>query len=868
MTSLLRLCTFILVVFGTRIILAQEPDPRSVPLAKENPLYLDVNATFEDRVDDLISRMTLEEKAIALNHNGPNLERFGLRSDKWNQCLNGVQWDRPTTLFPTCIAMSATWDPDFIETEVARVISDEARAIYNLWRTNPRVRAQHKGLIYRDPVINIGRNPYWGRNHEAWGEDPYLTGLMGLAYVEGIQGKDPRYLKLASTLKHYAVNNVETSRFQLSADVSTRMLHEYWLPHFRQCVVEGQASSLMASYNAINDVPNNINHWLLTEVLKEQWGHHGFVVSDLGGVKTMVEGHQQSRMTYVDAVAQSLMAGCDFSDREFQQNIPDAVREGKLSLERLDDALRRVLMVRFRLGEFDPFESIPYSKLSPDIIASDEHREVALETARKSIVLLQNKNNLLPLDPSSLGKVAVIGPLADRVVLNNYNGRHENLVSGLQGIRNQLGDAVSVEYLPGCAVSSASDRVPTQIDREGGFSGGQSVKLDANEVGQFIEFPFEIKEAGSYKIELQYKTFPSRGIFQLTIDGMDVGEPLDMYEAEASYDRTYTFVSEELGKGLHKARFTVVGQADESQSFTGHFDRFRFDGPDSFLLELDELKFTTGRPKQSADQISDAAKLASSVDAVVLFLGTDQTVEQEGRDRTSLGLPGDQLKLAKAVIQANPNTVVVLQSAGPITSPWLKQNASAMLQAWWGGEEGGNAIADVLFGEFNPGGRMPHTVYASEEQVPPLDQYDIDVGFTYMYLKGEPLFAFGHGLSYTHFDYDAIELSADKIDSQDELKISIEVTNTGERAGDEVVQLYVKAIDSKVTRPKLQLQGFHRITIEAGQTKRVEFTLSPNQLSYFDEALNDFVIELGKYEVLIGSSSEDIRAKAQFRFGD
>ena len=259
-------------------------------------LYLDVNQPVDQRVADLISRLTLEEKATLLNHRGPTVERFNIRSDQWNQCLNGVKWDRPTTLFPICLAMSATWNTNLVH-EVATVLSDEARAIYNDWHLNTNAPGEHKGLIYRAPVINIERNPYWGRNHEAWGEDPFLTGRMAVSYVQGLQGDNPHYLKLAATLKHYAVNNVETDRQKLNANVSERMLHEYWLPHFHDAVVEGKASSLMASYNAINGTPNNINHWLLTDVLKGEWRHEGFVVSDLGGVKTMVEGHEKKQMT-------------------------------------------------------------------------------------------------------------------------------------------------------------------------------------------------------------------------------------------------------------------------------------------------------------------------------------------------------------------------------------------------------------------------------------------------------------------------------------------------------------------------------------------------------------------------------------------
>jgi beta-glucosidase len=491
-------------------------------------LYLDVNQPVDKRVADLISRLTLEEKAMLLNHVGQTVERFNIRSDQWNQCLDGVQWNRPTTLFPSCLAMSATWDTNLVH-ETATILSDEARAIYNGWHLDPNAPGQHKGLIYRDPVINIGRNPYWGRNHEAWGEDPYLTGRMAVTYVQGLQGDDPHYLKIAATLKHYAVNNVETGRQQLSATVSERMLHEYWLPHFHDAVVEGQASSLMASYNAINGTPNNINHWLLTEVLKGEWQHQGFVVSDLGGVRSMVQGHEKNQMTIEDAVAQSLMAGCDFSDKEFQDNIPAAVRDGKLTGARLDDALTRVLRVRFRLGEFDPFDSVPCSKISTAVIDSAANRAVALKVAQESIVLLQNRGGLLPLDYPKIKRLAVIGPLADRIVMNNYNGRASKTVTALQGLKDRVGTNIEVSYTVGGVVTAA----------------------------------------------------PARG---------------------------------------------------ES-------------------------------PVDQAAELQKAVELARNADVAIVFVGTTAAVEQEGRDRKTLGLTGNQEELAAAVAAANPRTVLVEMSA-------------------------------------------------------------------------------------------------------------------------------------------------------------------------------------------------------------
>ena len=695
-------------------------------------VYLDIKQPVETRVADLISRLTLEEKATLLNHKGPTVERFNIRADQWNQCLNGVKWDRPTTLFPTCIAMAATWNTDFVRNDIAKVLSDEARAIYNGWHLDPKAKGEHKGLIYRAPVINIERNPFWGRNHEAWGEDPFLTGRMAVAYVKGLQGDDPHYLKLAATLKHYAVNNVETDRTKPNSNVSERMLREYWLPHFRDAVVEGKACSLMASYNAINGTPNNINRWLLTDLLKNEWKHEGFVVSDLGGVKTMVEGHAKKQMTYVDAVAQSLMAGCDFSDKEFQENIPAAVREGKLTEERLNDALTRVLKVRMRLGEFDPFDAVPYSKISPAVVGSPEHRAIALKVSQQSIVLLQNQDNLLPLDKTKIKRIAVLGPLADFVITNNYNGRPGEVITALQGIKDRAA--------PGTEVSFG----------RGGMVGGK-----ANDW---------VKESIEPKID-------------------------------------------------------------------------------------------------SDAELKKAVELARNADVAIVCVGTTAAIEQEGRDRKSLGLTGNQEELVKAVLSVNPSTIVVQMSAGPLTVPWLAKNVPAMLQAWWPGEEGGHAIADVIFGEVNPAGRLPHTVYASEEQVPPLDEYDVSKGFTYMYLKGEPLFPFGHGLSYTTFKYSGLKLSADKIKADGQVDISVVVENNGKRAGDEVVQLYVHQVKSRVTRPAKELRGFQRISLQPGEKKTVTLTLSAGKLALWDEKTHGFVVEPGTFDVMVGASSSDIRAK-------
>lgn len=705
----------------------------------EKPLYLDPTQPAEARARDLIGRLTLEEKATLLNHNGPDVERFGIRSDKWNQCLHGVCWDRPTTMFPVSIGIAATWNTNLVH-EVATAISDEARAIYNLWHQQPDLPAQHKGLIYRAPVINISRNPYWGRINECYGEDPFLTGRIGVAFVTGLQGDDPKYLKLVSTLKHYAVNNVEKDRQKLSATVSERMLYEYWLPHFRDCIVEGQAQSIMASYNAINGVPSNINPFLLTDILKRQWGFQGFVVSDLGGVNTMVRGHMGGKMSFEEAVAQSLKAGCDFSDNEYMKYIPPAVRQGLLPEERVNDALFRVLRDRIRLGEFDPPELVPYSRISPSVICSPEHRALALQTARESIVLLKNQGGLLPLDKTRLKRIAVIGPHAALFTPGGYSGRAENPVDPLQGIKNRAKPGTEVVYAKGC--------------------------------------------------EIGVKPRPRR----------------DTTNAPPVIDETA--------------------------------------------------------------MIQEAAQIAKGADVAIVYVGTTEGIETEGNDRTSLGLPGRQEELIRAVRAANPKTVVALLNAGPLTIPWTKANVPAILETWWNGVEGGDAIADVIFGDYNPAGRLPYTVYASESQVPPQDEYDITKGFTYMYIKGKPLFAFGHGMSYTTFHYAKPELSDRRITADGQLTVRVKVTNTGKRAGDEVVQLYTRELKPCLPRPTRELRGFQRVNLQPREARQLTFTIPASKLAFYDEQRHAFRVNPGPFEVEVGASSADIRGKAKFTVTD
>jgi beta-glucosidase len=698
------LCGLLLCVYG---VWAQDAS---------RPAYLDPSKTTEQRVADLIGRMTLEEKAQQLNHLNVGIPRLKVAAwGGWNQTLHGVWSKQPTTLFPAAIAMGATWDPALVHT-ITSAMSDEARALYNIGADGPR--SKH-GLVFRSPVINISRDPRWGRIQEVFSEDPFLTGRMGVAYIQGLQGDNPHYLKVAATVKHFAVNNVETNRQRLSAEVDERNLMEYWLPHWKAAIMEGHAQSVMASYNAINGAPDAINKYLLTDILRGQWKFDGFVTDDLGGVNLLVAAHHITEDA-VAATAEAIKAGCDSDDAQYETNIPLAVKRGLLQTADVDRALARVLRVGFRLGAFDPPEMNPYSRISADVIRSPEHLKLSLQTALESMTLLSNRNNFLPLKKENVKSVAVIGPAGDAAFeTGNYYGTPARKVSPLQGLKEALGSDVKVEYEQGSGFTEAADPV----------------------------------------------------------------------------------------------------------------------------------------------MIARAVDLARTSDVAILFLGTNLRVEAEGRDRRDLNLPGAQQQLMEAVYAANPKTVLVLMNAGPLAVTWANDHLPAILDAWYPGEAGGTAIAQVLLGDYNPGGHLPYTVYASLDGVPPQNEYDVSKGFTYLYFKGVPLYAFGHGLSYTQFKYSNLKLSQVKTNATGEVNVSFDLQNAGTRAGSEIAQMYVHQVKSNVVQPIKSLRGFQRVLLEPGETKHVTIALPASQLSYYD-VTHRFIVAPGMFNVMIGSSSDDIRLRA------
>jgi beta-glucosidase len=714
-----------------------------VAWAQHPSVYLDPAKPLDERVDDLLRQLTLPEKISLLGTTAPAIERLKVPvMNGWNQSLHGIVWTEPTTMFPVPISMAATWNPGLVH-DVAAAIADEGRAVNNYWPTvQGKVeptggqgqdvtvtadgrRLRHNGLVYRSPVINISRDPRWGRIWEAFGEDTWLTSRMTVAYVKGTQGDDPRYLKLAATLKHYAVNNEERDRTKIDVTVSERMLREYFLPHFKAGIVEGKASSIMSSYNSINGTPGAENEFLLKTVLRDEWKFDGFIVPDSGAVERLVTGHHKYA-TPEEAAARTIQVGSDLDNSAYVRYLPAAVAKGLLTERQIDQAARRVLRVRFRLGEFDPPEMVPYKKLGKDEIDSPAHRQLALRAAHESIVLLRNRDNFLPLDAAAVKTIAVIGPFADFAQTGpNYTGLYSTFVKPLDGIRKRLGSSARVLYARG-----------------------------------------------------------------------------------------------------------------------------------SGILESDN-------PEAS---MTEAIGIAKQADACVLFVGINEVLEREGIDRNFINLPPVQMQLIRRVLEANRRTAIVLQNGGPVSlgggaGPGGAQapDAPAILDMFWAGEEGGTAIADVLFGGYNPAGRLPYTVYQSVQDIPPMKEYDITKGFTYMYFDGEPDWVFGHGLSYTAFAYSNLKVGGAVPNGP--LTVTADIRNSGKRAGDEVVQLYVRDVEASVKRPKKQLVAFERITLRPGETRNVSFTVAPERLAFWDEKRKAWIVEPGAFEVMVGSSSADVRLR-------
>lgn len=685
-----------------------------------------------ERVRDLVSRMTVEEKISQLVYEAKAVPRLGVEEyNWWNECLHGVGRAGVATVFPQAIGLAATFDVDLVH-RIAVAISDEARAKHHE-AARRGYRRQYRGLTYWTPNVNIFRDPRWGRGQETYGEDPHLTGRMGVAFVKGLQGDDPRYLKLVATPKHYAVHSgPEALRHHFDARVSQKDLRETYLPAFRDCVVEGKARSVMGAYNRTNGEVCCAHTVLLQQVLRDEWGFDGYVVSDCGAIEDF-HAHHTVTATPAQSAALGVRKGCDLECGRVYPALAEALAEGLVSEGDIDRAVSRLMRARFELGMFDPTERVPYANIPYEVVDSSAHQALALEAARASLVLLKNAGGLLPLR-RDLGCVAVIGPNADdrEVLVGNYAGVPSRPVTVLEGIRQAVSASTRVLYAPGCDIVSGED------------------------------------------------------------------------------------------------------------------------GPWG---------------ERGDDGFGEALAAAARADAVVLALGISNRIEgEEGGanlaqwkgDRIRIDLPRIQRRLFDAVADLGKPVVLVLLTGSPLAIPHEHERSGAVLLAWYPGQAGGTAVADVLFGGVSPSGRLPVTFVRSLEQLPPFTDYAMS-GRTYRFMEGEPLYPFGYGLSYSSFAYSGLALSSGSLESGQGLEASVEVRNTGTMPAAEVVQAYLSDLEASVRVPRWQLAGFARVILEPGEARTVRFAIGARQMAAVDDR-GRHVVEPGRFRLHVGGRQPDARS--------
>jgi beta-glucosidase len=804
------------------------------------PAYLDPAVSLEQRVNDLVSRMTLEEKVSQMQDVAPAIPRLGIPTyNWWNEGLHGVARSGNATVFPQAIGLAATWDTDLVH-RVADVISTEARAKFNDAIQHGNT-GRYFGLTFWSPNINIFRDPRWGRGQETYGEDPFLTSRIGVAFVTGLQGNDPNYLKTVSTPKHFAVHSgPEVLRHRFNVPVSLHDLADTYTPAFRATVMEGQADSVMCAYNSVRGEPACANH-LLFDTLRNKWGFKGYVVSDCWAISDLHQGHGFV-LTLEQAAALAVKAGTDLSCGPEFAVLPLAVQNRLLSHEDVDRAVKRLFEARFRLGLFDPPDRVPWSKLSLADNDTPAHRQLALEAARKSIVLLKNDRNTLPLKPS-VKTIAVIGPTADalEVLLGNYNGTPSSYTTILDGIRKRFRNA-KIITAPGAPVTETSAVVlPAAFLRTGGANSqpGLNAEYFSNIT---LSGPPVLKRVDP-NVDFEWNNVsPGPGVPSGNYSVRWTGElipPVDGdYRLGASTDGGYRLY-------LDGKKFVDDSQPHGNRTMTtlihlqaGHAYPIRMEYFHSWWESTAQLLWLP------PNLVQDAVTAARRADVVIAVVGITAQFEGEesdssdpgffGGDRMDIILPRPQQELLESVAATGKPLVVILTNGSALAVNWAQDHAAAILEAWYPGEEGGTAVADVLSGDYNPAGRLPVTFYKSVAQLPPFGNYSM-AGRTYRYFTEQPLYPFGYGLSFSSFNYSDLHLSQEQIAADATVTVSVHVTNASSTPGDEVVQLYLSHPGVEGA-PIRSLAGFQRVHLDASSFQIVNFTLHDRDLSIVDEA--------------------------------
>jgi beta-glucosidase len=692
----------------------------------EKLVYLDTSLPITERAKDLISRLTLEEKVGLMNHTAQGVPRLNIPAyNYWNEALHGVGRNGRATVFPQAIGMAATWDRELIY-QVASAIGDEGRAKYHAALRRNGYTAQYQGLTFWSPNVNIFRDPRWGRGQETWGEDPFLTGEMATAFVKGLQGDHPKYLKAAACAKHYAVHSgPEKDRHTFNAQVTKRELYDTYLPAFKKLVTEAKVEAVMGAYNRTLGEVCCASRLLISEILRGEWNFLGHFVSDCGALSDF-HLHHKVTADAAETAAMALKGGCDLGCDHVYNEIPEAIRRGLITEADVDRALERTLLTRFKLGMFDPPEEVPYASISPDVIACAEHRQLAYRTATESVVLLKNKNNILPIHPSTK-KIFVTGPTATslEVLLGNYYGFNDQMITLLEGIAGRVPEGMGMEYTSGA----------------------------------LLKHPREIKNTW-------------------------------------------------------------------------------------------------------------APGMAQSADVTIVCAGLSSYLEgEEGEsllsplngDRDSISLPQSQVDYIKELAIHGAKIVLVLTGGSPIALGELEELVDAILFVWYPGMEGGRAVADVLFGDVSPAGKLPVTFPRSLDQLPPFDDYSMQ-GRTYRYMREEPLYPFGFGLSYTCFEYSDLQLEKREVVAGESLNVSLMLHNRGNRDAAEVVQFYLSDLEASTIVPLHHLVGFERVFLNAGESHLVNFTVTPEMMSFYDDE-GKLTLEPGEFRLEVGGCSPGKRGQ-------
>ncbi len=837
--------------------------------------FRDPALSVDLRAQDLVSRMTLEEKAHQLGHTAPAIPRLGVPEyNWWNEGLHGVARAGIATVFPQAIGLAATWDTKLIH-KTADVISTEFRAKY-VEHVHPSGGTDwYRGLTVWSPNVNIFRDPRWGRGQETYGEDPYLTSQIGIAFVKGLQGEDPHYLKTVATPKHFAVHSgPESNRHKEDVHPSRHDLHDTYLPAFRATVMEGKAESIMCAYNAVDGVPACASDELMQKYLRESWGFKGFVVTDCGAAANIFrEDSLHYKPNAAEGVAAGFKAGMDLICGDYRnrmstepEGIVQAVKEGLLPQAVIDQSLRRLFEARIRLGMFDPPNSGPYSKITAKDNDTAAHRQVSLDVAKASMVLLKNTNDFLPLKRAP-ATIAVVGPNADSVdaLIGNYAGTPSAPVTVLAGIRARFPQS-KVIYAEGTGlIGPVTSRVPETVFCVDTECKTRGVKADS--YGPFTGRPsMEGPPASTHtdpSVSISWKDQARQGAIRWT-GTIVVPESGEYRFGYVSHGGARIWVNDQQvvdDWSWHDAPSMVTGaitlQADRKYPIKVEAFQFGQEGEQHLVWSV---------PSQRGD---DAVEAARQADLVVFVGGLSARVEGEemkvnapgfaGGDRTSIDLPGPQRKLLERVHATGKPVVLVLMNGSALSVNWADQYLPAIVEAWYPGGEGGTAVASLLAGDYSPAGRLPVTFYKSADQLPAFNDYSM-AGRTYRYFSGGPLYPFGHGLSYTTFKYENARVSRSKIKADDEVTVSVEVTNTGKMASDEVVQLYLSHDDVKGA-PIRSLQSFERISLQPSEKKLVQFKLRDRAFSIVDEQ-GIRRIQPGKVNVWLGGGQPATRKDA------